>query len=117
DFISYTWPTFTWYKCWLVAHSQTDTFDAWVQGGTSGPFVNQTLIGSNLPFNNTNGYLSTMPLRSFNISHGGFFHDIYVDGSGDAHLIDPTPEPNSLAVIAAAGVILRMRRGARTPTR
>jgi hypothetical protein len=115
SFYSDNWPAFQWYNAWLVINNSTDTFDAYIQGGASGPFVNLTQIGANLPFQSG---AEGLPLRSFNVSHGGFFDDIYAD-SGGVNLSNPTvPEPAGAAFLSSALMLAlgrRMKRGSRGP--
>jgi hypothetical protein len=116
--------TDTWYNVWMVvnnpAGSSSDKFEVYIEGGA---YATQTKLAAAGPDDEfafrpratapTNpADLVSFVIRANNAhvsDDSTLFDDIYIDSSS-ANLVNPIPEPTSLALLAMGGAALVRRR-------
>jgi hypothetical protein len=106
-----------WINLWMVTDNAADTIQVYAQSDVT--FPTQTLLeddGGNTTFAFRNG--TTDPLVSFLVRTSTdhdtpyLLDDIYVDASG-VNLVNPIPEPSTLALLALALVAMAATRNRR----
>lgn len=103
----------TWYNFWVVADNSTNTWTAYIQGGSIGSVTQlATAGGSTFGFRNT----AAGNITTFMVAKGGgstanpvYLDDIYF-GLGNLAGINPIPEPSSSLLIGAGVGLLALRR-------
>jgi hypothetical protein len=97
----------TWFNVWMVIHNDTDTTQFYVSGSSGGaasaPFAQGTF---------RNGVAGNPLITFYSRTSSAtpvFVDDIYFDPAG-ANLLNPIPEPSSVALIALGLATLLQRR-------
>jgi hypothetical protein len=107
----------TWYNLWFVfdngdtSNSETETYDVYLTTGTASATAADRIADDFAYRGGAGGAIDTFTLREGNSGGRGdaYFDELWIDTTG-VNLNNPIPEPASVALLAAGGLLMTGRR-------